>query len=376
MTPSKAVTSLLFVLAGCAGTPPPPQTPAVGPAIATSPVPARSATFAAQNEVKIQVPEGAKLVRLWMAMPQEDTAQDVREFQVTAPAPHRVEGDKDGNKFVYVEFKEPKDKELLVRETFVVTRREVKSGVDASKSRPITDAERAQYAAHLGPNENVVIDDEIRKLSASIVGTEKNPVLASRKLYDWVLNNVEYWVKDPKNKKASPIGSTTYCLTNKTGNCTDFHSLWTSLARAQGIPTRMIYGSFFKAELDGQSEDQSYHCWPEFYAPGFGWVPHDVAIADIFAGDFQTTPDNEKPVRLTTGDGYRGGDRAKVDYYFGNIDERRVTWSRGRDLTLSPKQEGGPVNALPKAYVEIDGKVAAEKVAWTRKLTFKEQKSK
>jgi hypothetical protein len=63
-----------------------------------------------------------------------------------------------------------------------------------------------------------------------------------------------------------------------------------------------------------------------------------------------------------------------VDYYFGNIDERRVTWSRGRDLTLSPKQDAGPVNALAKAYVEIDGKTAAEKDVWTRKLTFRETK--
>jgi transglutaminase-like putative cysteine protease len=181
-------------------------------------------------------------------------------------------------------------------------------------------------------------------------------------------------VKDPANKKASPVGSTEYCLTTKTGNCTDFHSLWTSLARASGIPTRMVYGSFFKAELDGQDADQSYHCWPEFYAPNIGWVPHDVAVADIFAGDFQTTPENEKLVRLTTGDGYHGPDKTKVDYYFGNIDERRVTWSRGRDLVLKPKPDAGLVNALAKGYVEVDGKVHPEKTGWIRKLTFRERK--
>ena len=198
--------------------------------------------------------------------------------------------------------------------------------------------------------------------------------MAARKLYDWELKNIDYWVKDPPNKKASPVGSTEYCLSTGTGNCTDFHSLWTSLARASGIPTRIIYGSFFKAELDGQDADQSYHCWPEFFVPGLGWVPHDVAVADIFMGDFKSTPENDKPVRLTTADGYKGADLAKVEYYFGNIDERRVTWSRNRDLTLSPQQAGGPVNALPKAYVEVDGKIGAEKEVWTRKLTFKEKK--
>jgi hypothetical protein len=64
----------------------------------------------------------------------------------------------------------------------------------------------------------------------------------------------------------------------------------------------------------------------------------------------------------------------KVNYYFGNIDERRVTWSRGRDLILSPRQDGGPVNAIAKAYVEVDGHSIADGSGWTRKLTFVEKK--
>jgi hypothetical protein len=69
-----------------------------------------------------------------------------------------------------------------------------------------------------------------------------------------------------------------------------------------------------------------------------------------------------------------------VEYYFGNIDERRVVWSIGRDLKLDPPQAGGPVNALPKAYVEVDGVPYPEKsadgktVQWSRKLTYTEVK--
>ncbi len=334
----------------------------------------RSATFEARNEVKVLVPEGARSVRIWLALPQEEPLQKVSTFKMEAPVSHRVTIDSEGNRIAYLELTNPTQKEFLVVETFVLTRQEQISGVDATKAKPISEADRKRFALYLSSNQHVIINDEIRALSKQIAGEEANPVLTARKLYDWVLANVDYWVKDPQNKKASPVGSTEYCLKSKTGNCTDFHSLWTSLARASGIPTRMVYGSFFKAELDGQDADQSYHCWPEFYVPGTGWVPHDVAVADIFAGDFQTTPENEKLVRLTTGDGYRGADKAKIDYYFGNLDERRVTWSRGRDLNLTPRQEAGPVNALPKAYVEVDGKVHPEKTGWTRKLTFKERK--
>ena len=47
-----------------------------------------------------------------------------------------------------------------------------------------------------------------------------------------------------------------YCLENGTGNCTDFHSLYMSLSRAAGIPTRITYGSFFKGPLNGKDQDQ------------------------------------------------------------------------------------------------------------------------
>jgi transglutaminase-like putative cysteine protease len=338
------------------------------------PMEGRQATFDARHELKVVVPEGAKKLRIWFAMPQNDAASRVDGFKVEAPFPHRIEKDSEGNTAVYVEVADPAVKEFSIVETFTITRREILSGVSAAKTRPYEAADRAGKEKHLGANTNVIIDDGIRKLSAEIVGEEKNPVLAARKLYDWTLKNIDYWVKDPKTRKASPVGSTEYCLRTRTGNCTDFHSLWMSLARAAGIPTRLIYGSFFKLELDGQDADQSYHCWPEFFVPNVGWVPHDVAVADIYADTYEVNKDNEVLVRRTTADGYKGPDASKVDYYFGNIEERRVVWSVGRDLTLSPKQDGGPVNALAKAYVEVDGKIHPEKEGWTRKLTYKEKK--
>lgn len=334
---------------------------------------AREASFSARQEFTFTVPDGAKQLRAWLTMPQKDPNQAVTDFKVDAPVPTRIETDSEGNTFVYLELANP-PRDLKVTETFHLTRHEEKSGVDAKKTRPITDEERTKYGKYLAPNTNVIIDDEIRTLSAEITGGEQNPVVAARKLYDWTLQNVDYWVKYPDKFKASGIGSTEYCLRSRTGNCTDFHSLWASLARAGGIPTQIVYGSFLKKELDGKDADQSYHCWPEFYAPSFGWVPHDVAVADIYMGDFPTTKDNDEKVRLTTGDGYHGADMARVNYYFGNLDERRVTWSRGRDLTLSPRQAGGPVNAIAKAYVEVDGQSVPDGKGWTRKLTFVENK--
>ena len=63
----------------------------------------------------------------------------------------------------------------------------------------------------------------------------------------------------------------------------------------------------------------------------YGWLPLDVSLANIYSKVFAVTDKNKKLAELTTATGYKGLNH-KVDYYFGNLDERRVTWSRGRDL--------------------------------------------
>jgi len=230
----------------------------------------RYGTFELKNDVTVQVPEGAKKVRVWSALPQEDPAQEIKDLKIEASFPYRIELDSEGSKVLFVEADAPKQKEFKIVTTFVVKRLEVHSGVDAKKAKPISEADRLRLAHYLQPNKHVIIDGDIRKMALEITGNEQNPVLAARKLYDWLLENVEYWVKDPKNKKASPVGSTTYCLTSRTGNCTDFQSLWTSFAQSIGIPTQIVYDSFLKPELMGEDQDQGYHCWAGFYAPGLG----------------------------------------------------------------------------------------------------------
>ena len=72
---------------------------------------------------------------------------------------------------------------------------------------------------------------------------------------------------------------------------------------------------------------------------------------------------------LTTATGYHGFDKSKIDFYFGSLDDRRFAWSTGRDLMMQPPQDDGPVNSLPKMYVEVNGKQFTD---WTRTLTYKQ----
>ena len=329
----------------------------------------KQASFHISNVLTVKVPKGAKAVRIWFAVPQEDAYSVVRNFNVAGDYAIHYARDSWGNRVGYVDIENPTQEQVVLKEDFDLTRTEVRNTINAAETRPLTEQERAALAAYLQPATHVIINDDIRKLAASITGGETNPVLAARKLYDWTYKNVNYWVKDPEHLKASPVGSTEYCLRTKTGNCTDFHSLFASLAISSGIPTRMVYGSLLKPTLNGMDVDASYHCWIQFFAPRLGWLPLDASLANIYAEDIPLNDKNKKLVELTTSTGYHGADKEKVEYYFGNLDERRVVWSMGRDLIMQPPQDDGPVNSLPKMYVEVDGKQFAD---WTRQFTYKE----
>lgn len=352
------VVALLFALCG-------------GAAAANSPkaLPPREASFHIRNVLTIKVPKGAKTVRIWFAIPQEDAYSVVRNFEVASDYAIRYERDSWGNKVGYVDIHGPAPELVILKQEFDLTRIEVRNSLRAEDTRPLTGQERSALAAYLQPATHVVLNAELRKLAASITGGETNPVLAARKLYEWTYKNVNYWVKDPEHLKASPVGSSEYCLRAKTGNCTDFHSLFASLAISSGIPTRMVYGSLLKPTLNGMDVDASYHCWIQFFAPRVGWIPLDASLANIYAENIPLNDKNRKLVELTTSSGYHGADKDRVEYYFGNLDERRVVWSTGRDLTLEPPQDDGPVNSLPKMYVEVDGKQFTD---WTRQFTYKQ----
>ena len=123
-------------------------------------------------------------------------------------------------------------------------------------------------------------------------------------------------------------GDTLYACNAKQGNCTDFHSLFISMARSQNIPGRFEIG--FPIPTDKHTGDiAGYHCWADFYTKDHGWVPVDISEA-------WKHPEQR-------------------EFFFGHWDDNRVQFSVGRDITLSPRQAGAPLNYFVYPYVELDG---------------------
>jgi transglutaminase-like putative cysteine protease len=162
---------------------------------------------------------------------------------------------------------------------------------------------------------------------ALLAGRElpKDQLAIGRVLYDVVNNHMRY----SKEGVGWGQGDVEWACDSRYGNCSDFHSLFISLARSQKIPAKFEIG-FPLPEKRGEGEIAGYHCWAKFKPRSNGWVPVDISEAS-------------KNPKLR-------------EYYFGNLTEDRVTFSVGRDLVLVPEQDGPPLNFFIYPYVEVAGK--------------------
>lgn len=264
-------------------------------------------------------------VRVWLPVPATNRHQCVSTVATRFPAePRRTSEPRYGNRIVYFETKAPKSGEVEFSVTYEVTRAEVKA---LSKSGEKLDAE--DQRAFLKPNRLVPTTGRPLELLRGMTAPTGQMELG-RFLYDRVDTHMKY----DKSQPGYGNGDSVWACDSRFGNCTDFHSLFISLARAKGLPARFEIG-FPIPESRGGGEIGGYHCWASFHTGKHGWVPTDISEAD-------------KHPELK-------------DYYFGSLTENRVSFSTGRDLDLVPQQSGPPLNYFVYPYIEVDGQPLSKK---------------
>ncbi len=104
----------------------------------------------------------------------------------------------------------------------------------------------------------------IQALAREVVGDERSVFVASRALIDWVYDYLE---------KVPSIGvpDALTVLDSGRGDCNEHATLFTALARAAGIPTRIAAGLVY---VDGRFV---YHAWTEVRGRR-DWLPVDPAL--------------------------------------------------------------------------------------------------
>jgi hypothetical protein len=112
---------------------------------------------------------------------------------------------------------------------------------------------------------------EIMSTEASIVGTQTNSYLVVKSIHDWVYDHMT-----PEGSLGVPR-SASDVIANPVGVCRDYAILYTSLARAAGIPTKINAG------LVGYHGKFYYHAWASSYIGGsIGWLPVDTTMPGMF----------------------------------------------------------------------------------------------
>jgi uncharacterized protein (TIGR03000 family) len=298
----------------------------------------RSRTFLFTYAVTVTDLPPGKVARIWVPIPPSTPEQEVTMESKDLPGEGKIGHDKlYGNKILYVEAKADKDGKVPLRITYKVTRREVKTAGGAKVFKP---AEREELIERfLEPDAKVPITGKPLQL---IKDTElpRDQVAAGKVLYDVVNRHMKY----DKSKPGWGQGDAAWACDSKFGNCSDFHSLFISLARSQKIPAKFEMG-FPLPPARGEGKVLGYHCWAWFLPNGKGWVPVDISEA------------NQHPKMR--------------DYYFGNLTENRMQFSTGRDIELAPPAAGGPRNFFIYPYVEVDGQAYPDSKV-ERSFTFKD----
>ncbi len=180
-----------------------------------------------------------------------------------------------------------------------------------------------QRQLFLQANARVPIDGKPLDLLSGLELSDDACELANQ-LYELVDQHLTY------NKVGTGWGNgdVLWVCDSRYGNCTDFHSLFISLARSQGVPSRFEIGFPIPSDAE-QGAVGGYHCWAFFFTQNRGWVPVDISEAD------------KHP--------------SMKEYYFGSLTPDRVTFSIGRDIELVPKSENGPLNYFIYPHFEVDG---------------------
>lgn len=129
---------------------------------------------------------------------------------------------------------------------------------------PVSDA---QFGAALGETDFIQPRDErITAAAREIVGEETSALAATRAICRWVSEHIE-----PAMIAETLSGREV--LERRTGKCSEYTTLFASLARAAGIPTRIALGQRrFNGSWGG-------HMWNEVFIGE--WIPVDASVNEV-----------------------------------------------------------------------------------------------
>jgi len=191
----------------------------------------------------------------------------------------------------------------------------------AMRSQSSRQEDNSLYSSYTQSSALIQSDNQqIKSTAASVAGRDQNPYMKARLLYNWVINNIII------NENFQTGESIVDALEQREANSYTAALLYTALLRAAGVPCIPVAGVL----IDRNSQTLR-HFWAEFWIDGFGWVPADPVMGSGAAPASFIT--KEEP----------------ANYYFGNLDNQRIAFSRG-EIELSQMESRGRLSSHTQAY--------------------------
>lgn len=261
----------------------------------------------------VEIPAITETAAIWIPIAQTDRYQTIETRAIQMPGEYQLLKDADYQNTILYANLGPAASHQQIEIRYTVKRTE----------RSPAPAEDPIDPRFLQPNLKMPVGGRFLEIAEEAIKFNTTDLMKARSLYDYVIDNMRYM----KYGKFGQ-GDANYACDVRTGNCTEFHSFFISLARSAGIPARFAVGASIPSERNEGGID-GYHCWAEFYADEKWW-----------------------PVDISEGNKYS----ALATYYFGHHPANRIELSRGRDLVVKPGPTSGPINFLAYPVFEVNGK--------------------
>ena len=243
-----------------------------------------------QVSVKPDIVPAGETVRAWLPFPHPLNRQSNIRLVATEPARRILASTNDALGSVYLEEPAVGGRATVFKEEFEYTGRAFYEPIDPARVTPV-DTHDPALAPFLGERPpNIVFTDKIKRLSAQIVGTETNPYLKARRIFQWVFDHVT-WASAREYCTLDCLPD--YALAHGHGDCGIQAMTFMTFCRYNGIPAHWETGW-----VCGLSNDM--HDWCEIYLAPYGWVPVDVTF-----GLIDSPVDRERWFYLGGMDGFR-----------------------------------------------------------------------
>jgi transglutaminase-like putative cysteine protease len=222
------------------------------------------------------VTRGERL-RVWSPMAYSDASQDVQVVSQTGDLPlKQVREPEYGNQVLYAEAAKADKGEYKFSVDYDVARREHVVLVDGKPVPGLkaASAPKVELARFVEADRLVPVTGLPAQLAADQTKGATTQLEKAKDIYEYVFRTMKY----DRTGTGWGHGDTLWACDSKHGNCTDFHSVFISMARSQKIPARFQIGFPLPADKTS-AENPGYHCWAEFYLDVIGWVPVDISEA-------------------------------------------------------------------------------------------------